>query len=69
MTERDKRTKGLRKSSQTEKAEKEDTRVTSLYTPNRKQGNKLPLFLEAVSAGFPSPAEDYLEGQWISTNT
>lgn len=24
---------------------------------------KLPVFLESVSAGFPSPAEDYLEGR------
>lgn len=45
------------------KAGKVPTRTISLYTPDHKRGNKLPLFLEAVSAGFPSPAEDYLEGQ------
>jgi len=32
-----------------------------ILTPQRLADYKLPLFLESVSAGFPSPADDYLE--------
>jgi DNA polymerase V len=37
-------------------------KVTSVYRPDQTTGYKLPLFLVPVSAGFPSPAEDYIEG-------
>lgn len=37
--------------------------VTEIYTPDRSKAVRLPLFLESVSAGFPSPADDYMEGQ------
>jgi DNA polymerase V len=37
--------------------------VTDIYTPEINDKIALPLFLESVSAGFPSPAEDYLEGR------
>ncbi len=32
-----------------------------ILKPNRYHEFRLPLFLESVSAGFPSPADDYLE--------
>lgn len=32
-----------------------------ILTPDRLAEFKLPLFLESVSAGFPSPADDYME--------
>lgn len=37
--------------------------VTEIYTVDRSNAVRLPLFLESVSAGFPSPADDYMEGQ------
>jgi DNA polymerase V len=39
------------------------TRADRIILPVRNAELKLPVFLEAVSAGFPSPAEDYLEGR------
>ncbi len=39
------------------------TKAIRIYLPERFTNIELPLFLEAVSAGFPSPAEDYLEGK------
>jgi DNA polymerase V len=39
------------------------TIVTEILVPEKKSEVKLPLFLESVSAGFPSPADDYLEGK------
>lgn len=36
--------------------------VTEILSPESKVEYHLPLFLESVSAGFPSPADDYLEG-------
>lgn len=41
----------------------ESTKVTQIYFPDRTLNIELPLFLESVSAGFPSPADDYLEGK------
>lgn len=35
--------------------------VIEIFTPDRATIQELPLFLESVSAGFPSPAEDYME--------
>ena len=37
-------------------------KVTAIYRPDQSTKCKRPLFLVPVSAGFPSPAEDYLEG-------
>lgn len=43
--------------------EPEWLKVAEIYTPERAEELALPLFLESVSAGFPSPADDYLEGR------
>ncbi len=45
------------------KIEIESTKVSNIYFPDRSVDIELPLFLESVSAGFPSPADDYLEGK------
>ncbi len=45
------------------KIEIESTKVSEIYFPDRTLDIELPLFLESVSAGFPSPADDYLEGK------
>lgn len=37
-------------------------KVSAVYRPDQTTEYKLPLFLAPVSAGFPSPAEDYIEG-------
>lgn len=37
-------------------------KVTAIYQPDPSTKCKRPLFLVPVSAGFPSPAEDYIEG-------
>ena len=37
--------------------------ILGIYEPDNKTKHELPLFLESVSAGFPSPADDYLEGK------
>ncbi|MEE3717957.1 translesion error-prone DNA polymerase V autoproteolytic subunit [Tumidithrix elongata RA019] len=39
------------------------TLVRDIYTPNFSSLLRLPLYLCPVSAGFPSPAEDYIEGR------
>jgi DNA polymerase V len=36
-------------------------KVSEIFTPEKKARIELPMFLESVSAGFPSPADDYLE--------
>jgi DNA polymerase V len=41
----------------------EEAIVSNIYLPQRLKEQNLPLFLESVSAGFPSPADDYLEGK------
>ena len=38
------------------------TRVAAIYKPLFSTKQKRPLFLVPVTAGFPSPADDYLEG-------
>lgn len=43
--------------------EKSKLDVVEIFTPSREISHKLPLFLESVSAGFPSPADDYLENR------
>jgi DNA polymerase V len=39
------------------------TKVVSVFAPDRSTACPLPLYVTPVSAGFPSPAEDYLEGK------
>ncbi len=42
----------------------EKLNVTEIFVPpSEAKPVELPLFLESVSAGFPSPADDYLEGK------
>ena len=40
-----------------------ETRVMAIARPRQDQCCALPLFTCCVSAGFPSPADDYLEGR------
>ncbi len=42
---------------------KSETQVIEILTPERIIEYKIPFFLESVSAGFPSPADDYMEGK------
>lgn len=39
------------------------TTIGSVYYPDRSTKWARPLFLASVSAGFPSPAEDYIDGR------
>jgi DNA polymerase V len=39
------------------------TTVEIVYKPDQSTGYVRPLFLASVSAGFPSPADDYIENQ------
>ena len=40
-----------------------ETRVTAVFSPDGEAPScSLPLAVSSVSAGFPSPADDYLEG-------
>jgi len=39
----------------------EPVKVIEIMIPEQDVSYKLPLFLESVSAGFPSPADDYME--------
>ena len=39
------------------------TRIEKMYAPDPSTSSPRPLFLVSVSAGFPSPADDYLETQ------
>ncbi len=38
-------------------------KVQAIYQPDQSTQCKRPLFMVPVSAGFPSPAEDYIEGK------
>lgn len=38
-----------------------ESNVSQIFNPNTKNKILIPLFLVGVSAGFPSPAEDYIE--------
>ncbi|MBX3043876.1 MAG: translesion error-prone DNA polymerase V autoproteolytic subunit [Candidatus Kapabacteria bacterium] len=40
-----------------------DTDTIEILKPERLRELNLPLFLESVSAGFPSPADDYMEAK------
>jgi len=35
--------------------------VSDIFTPQRTQNCSIPLYLSTIRAGFPSPADDYLE--------
>lgn len=37
--------------------------IEKIFQPNLNSRSAYPIFLESVSAGFPSPADDYLEGK------
>ena len=39
------------------------TIIEQMYTPDLSTSYRRPLFFVPVSAGFPSPADDYLEGK------
>jgi len=39
----------------------EVAKVTDIIMPSMNSRKPLPLFLESVSAGFPSPADDYMD--------
>lgn len=45
------------------KSSKKNTQVQAIYAADLANHAAFPLYLASVSAGFPSPAEDYLEGQ------
>lgn len=36
-------------------------KITEIYNPDTSTNLELPLFISKISAGFPSPAEDYLD--------
>ncbi len=38
------------------------TKVSEIFKPDRSTTCERPLFMAPVAAGFPSPAEDYIEG-------
>lgn len=42
---------------------REEVKVLEIFSPIIGAKIELPMFLEAVSAGFPSPADDYLESK------
>jgi len=37
--------------------------MNRIYTPDQTTEINLPLYMAAIEAGFPSPAEDYIEGR------
>ncbi len=39
------------------------TKIDKIYLPDQSTKTKCPVFLVPVAAGFPSPAEDYIEDQ------
>ena len=43
-------------------------RVKKIYCPDESSSCPRPLFVASVSAGFPSPADDYIEGK-LDLNT
>lgn len=45
------------------KVEIENVVVADVFKPISNKKEYIPIFLESVSAGFPSPADDYLEGR------
>ena len=51
------------KAKNLKKVKLDETKVDEILTPEKGKEIKLPLFLESVSAGFPSPADDYIENK------
>lgn len=43
--------------------DQQETQVCEIYRPDCLRRYQIPLYEAPVSAGFPSPAEDYLEGK------
>lgn len=43
------------------KPEHSELRITDISPSSPEEGHPLPAFLSAVQAGFPSPADDYVE--------
>jgi DNA polymerase V len=39
------------------------TRIKTIYKPKNENRCERPIFMVPVTAGFPSPAEDYIEGK------
>jgi len=37
--------------------------IAEVYRPQQRTSYRLPLYLDRISAGFPSPADDYQEGK------
>lgn len=40
-----------------------NTRIKTIYEPKKETRCERPIFMVPVTAGFPSPAEDYIEGK------
>jgi DNA polymerase V len=36
--------------------------MNQVYTPDQTTEINLPLYMTSIEAGFPSPADDYIEG-------
>lgn len=53
----------MSKQTKLKKVKIQNVVVTDIFISDRKSKQYLPIFLESVSAGFPSPADDYLEGR------
>lgn len=45
------------------KVNPEETKVSEIITPQIEKECELPIFMESVSAGFPSPADDYIDNK------
>lgn len=45
------------------KVKLEETKVSEIITPQMEKECELPIFMESVSAGFPSPADDYIDNK------
>lgn len=54
---------GLVKQYCPQRQDQRETQVCEVYRPGRLRRYRVPLYMIPVSAGFPSPAEDYLEGK------
>lgn len=47
----------------TDNSVRDDVKILEIFSPKIGAKYELPMFLEAISAGFPSPADDYLESK------
>ncbi len=55
--------RGLRYTSPERGGDIVTTKVDTIYAPDASMIAERPVFLERVPGGFPSPADDYLEGK------